>query len=907
MAPSPRSASDRSTSFGLAVSPAGGLVVRAGRGDDGGALEEVVAIRLAAAFERGTGDGLLQLGTAEVDTQLPPALAFWRDLSGRYVAAVCARGAETHASVPAPDESVLATIAASAPPMVGAEYLDATVLATVWRALDAAFSTAVGDGDVASFLHARHGAWNLVGRVHFNLAENRGDDAAPFAFLATYTTRLTARATAQHVPLGQALQEYAGARARPQLLALLEPVRRAAESCPWLAAMVENNELFHPLRWTPTDARQLLADVITLEAAGVVVRMPAGWANRRPPRPEAAVTVGARAPSGLGGDALLDFRTALALEGEPLTEREIAALLSGSDGLRLLRGRWIELDHERLRETMDRLRAIERAAADGLGFAEAMRLVAGAQITDGAPAASAAPRVVVGAWLGETLAGLRSPTGLAAVEPGEALHAELRPYQAVGVRWLHLLAELGLGACLADDMGLGKTMQIIAMLLISRRSRVKPPHLLVAPSSLLGNWAAEIARFAPTLQVLVAHPSAMTTEVLTAARAPALGDVDLVITTYGTLARVMRPGPATWLGATRWGVVIADEAQAIKNPGTKQSRAIKALTARARIALTGTPIENQIGDLWSVFDFVNPGLLGTAKQFTRYTRGLTAGGYGPLRELIRPYVLRRMKTDRTVIADLPDKTEVTAYCSLSRKQAALYGQAVDDLATRLRSTQGIERRGAVLASLVRFKQICNHPSQWLGDGDWREADSGKLARVRELGDVIAAKQEKLLVFTQFRETCAPLVTFLAGVFGRPGLVLHGDTPIKERTNLVRQFQTDDVVPFFVLSLKAGGTGLNLTAASHVIHFDRWWNPAVEDQATDRAFRIGQRRNVMVHKLVCRGTLEERIDTMIAGKRALSRDLLEGTAEVKLTELGDAELMKLVTLDLEHALGEDDRA
>ena len=907
------SRSSASSSIALAVTPAGHLIVGAATAAstaDRSPLDAATAARLADAFAAGSGGGLLHLGTSEVSTSLPPDLAFWRDLAGSYVAAVCARGEVAPTPLPPPDAIVLATLAAGAPPMQGGEYLDATVLAALWHVLDVAFAAAIAAadprGDVGAFLRARHAAWNLVGRVHFNLAENRGDEDAPFAFLATYTTRLTARATAQHVPLGQALEEYAGTRARSQLRALLEPVRRAAESCAWLAEMVDSNELFHPLRWTPADAMRLLADAPALEAAGVVVRMPAGWGGRRPPRPEARATVGARAPGGLGRDALLDFQATLALDGEPLTEREIAELLAGTDGLRLLRGRWVELDRDQLRATMDRLRAIQRAAATGVGFAEAMRLVAGASITDGDDRPAAAPRVLAGPWLAETLAALRSPAGLAAIDPGAALHAELRPYQAVGVRWLHLLAELGLGACLADDMGLGKTMQIIALLLVSRRARVRPPHLLVAPASLLGNWAAELARFAPTLRVLVAHPSELAPAELASARGPALADVDLVMTTYGTLARAARPGVASWLLATPWGLVIADEAQALKNPGAKQTRAVKALAAHARIALTGTPIENQLGDLWSIFDFVNPGLLGTAKQFTRYSRGLQAGGYGPLRELIRPYVLRRMKTDRSVIADLPDKTEVTAYCTLSRKQVALYAQAVDDLATRLRAVRGIERRGAVLASLVRLKQICNHPSQWSGDGDWREADSGKLARVRELVEVIAAKQEKLLVFTQFRETCAPLVAFLADVFGRPGLVLHGDTAVRDRAALVRRFQDDETVPSFVLSLKAGGTGLNLTAASHVLHFDRWWNPAVEDQATDRAYRIGQRRNVMVHKLVCRGTLEEKIDALIAGKRTLSRELLEGTAEVKLTELGDAELLDLVTLDLAQAMGEDAR-
>jgi non-specific serine/threonine protein kinase len=379
-----------------------------------------------------------------------------------------------------------------------------------------------------------------------------------------------------------------------------------------------------------------------------------------------------------------------------------------------------------------------------------------------------------------------------------------------------------------------------------------------------------------------------------------LHETDLVITTYGSVRTL------PWISSLGWNLIVVDEAQAIKNPAAKQTRAVKALRARARIAMTGTPIENRLGDLWSIFDFINPGLLGSAKQFTALTTRLSErphNAYGPLRELVRPYILRRMKTDRTVIADLPDKTEVNAYCLLSRTQAALYEQAVHDLRDRLAVAEGIERRGLVLASLMRLKQICNHPSQWLGDGAWRPADSGKFARLSEVADVIAARQEKVLVFTQFRAVTGPIAAHLGTVFGRPGLVLHGGTPVKARRDLVRQFQDDERVPFFVLSLKAGGSGLNLTAASHVVHFDRWWNPAVEDQATDRAFRIGQTRNVLVHKFVCRGTVEERIDELIASKRGLARDLLEGGAELLLTEMKDEELLRLVALDVNAALRE----
>ncbi|MEQ1895112.1 MAG: DEAD/DEAH box helicase, partial [Planctomycetota bacterium] len=510
-------------------------------------------------------------------------------------------------------------------------------------------------------------------------------------------------------------------------------------------------------------------------------------------------------------------------------------------------------------------------------------------------------RIVAGPWLAETLASLRSPASLAAIEPGAELKGTLRPYQSVGVRWLQRLSSLGLGACLADDMGLGKTIQVLALLLVRRRQdKKKQPSVLVAPASLLGNWAAECARFAPSLRVLVAHPSERSASELAALTPADLAETDLVITSYGCLARF------AWLRATPWKLAILDEAQAIKNPGAQQTRAVKELVARARIALTGTPIENRLGDLWSLFDFINPGLLGSAREFTSYTKrlaGRPGQPYGPLRELVRPYLLRRLKTDRSVIADLPDKTELKAFCALTKKQAALYQAAVKELRGKLEGAQGIARRGLVLAFLMRFKQLCNHPSQWLGDGAWDEADSGKWARLRELAEVVAARQEKALVFTQFRELAAPLAAFLGAVFGRPGLVLHGGTPVAQRRALVQRFQEDERVPFFVLSLKAGGSGLNLTAAAHVIHFDRWWNPAVENQATDRAFRIGQTKNVLVHKFLCKGTVEEKIDALIESKKALATELLEGGAELDLSGMGDKELLELVALDLSSALKE----
>jgi non-specific serine/threonine protein kinase len=899
---------------------------------------EALQRRLMQSFARGAGHGLLQLGAGEVGVALPPALGYWRDFGARYVTAVCAApepagsgdaARDAHIAAPPPEE--LEALAADAPPMMGVEYLTAPVLRALWKELDAAFRVELAQSkqSLQDFLKGRHPAWNLVGRVHFNLAENRGDEEAPFAFIATYTTRLSAQAKAQHLPLAQALREYSGGKNQARLLSLLMPVQRAAEHCAWLRAMVDAGEIFHPLRWTPAEAYQFLTDVPQLEAAGIVVRAPGVWRSGRPLRPQVRATVGGKAPSLLGKDALLDFSMELTLDGERLTAAEIKKLLAGSNGLQFLRGHWVEVDREKLSRMLDRFHAIEQAAAEGgLAFAEAMRLVAGAAVTVDAAADPDWSCVVAGPWLAETLKGLRGPEGLAQVEPGAELKGTLRPYQQAGVRWLYLLYRLGLGACLADDMGLGKTIQVLSLLLVlkqedrdeprstrvipSGRTTSAPPSartarvfpsghtsLLVAPASLLANWAAEIARFAPGLNALIAHPSAMPAAELRALDCERLANVDLVITSYGTLLR------APWMETLPWRLAVLDEAQAIKNPGAKQTRLAKKLHARSRIALTGTPVENRLSDLWSIFDFTHPGLLGTDKAFTAFAKRLTtAEHYRPLRELVRPYILRRLKTDKSVIADLPDKTELKAYCHLSPAQAALYQRAVKDLAAQLEDAEGIGRKGVVLKFLMRFKQICNHPSQWLGDAAWVEADSGKFARLRELTEVIAAKQEKVLVFTQFREATGPIAAFLGSVFGREGLVLHGGTPVAKRRELVRRFQEDELAPFFVLSLKAGGAGLNLTAAAHVVHFDRWWNPAVENQATDRAFRIGQTKNVLVHKFVCRGTIEDKIDQLIESKQQLVRDVLEGGAELLLTEMSDKELLDLVALDIHTARVEE---
>lgn len=643
--------------------------------------------------------------------------------------------------------------------------------------------------------------------------------------------------------------------------------------------------------------RFLSATAAVLDEAGFDVLLPSWWDRRR----KLGLALSAHTPidgvvskrSKFGRNQLVTFRWELAIGDDTLTEDEIAALAEAKAPLIRLRGQWVALDSEQLRRGLEFL---TRKPTGRKTAAEILALAASHPDDIDTPLPVTAVRA--DGWLGDLLGGAAAAS-LAPIEPPAGFTATLRPYQQRGLAWLTFLCSLGLGSCLADDMGLGKTVQLLAVEAAQRQQDPDVgPTLLLCPMSLVGNWQREAAKFAPGLRVYAHHGGAR-------CHGDALGELlqqtDLVVTTYTTATRDIDE-----LAGYQWNRVVLDEAQAVKNSLSRAAKAVRQLKAGHRVALTGTPMENRLAELWSIMDFLNPGLLGSSERFrTRYAIPVERHGQTEpaerLRAVTRPYILRRVKTDPAIIDDLPEKIEIKQYCQLTTEQASLYQAVVDDMLDKIENTEGIARRGNVLAAMAKLKQVCNHPAQLLHDRSPVGRRSGKVIRLEEILEEILAEGDRVLCFTQFTEFAELLVPHLAARFGRDVAYLHGGTSKKRRDEMVARFQSGTGPAIFLLSLKAGGTGLNLTAANHVVHLDRWWNPAVENQATDRAFRIGQRRSVQVRKFICTGTLEEKIDEMIEEKKALA-DLVVTDGEGWLTELSTRDLRKLFALS-EGAVGE----
>ncbi|MEM6603618.1 MAG: DEAD/DEAH box helicase [Pseudomonadota bacterium] len=828
-------------------------------------------------------DWLLLLGFSDKKLHLSGSLSYLRDIASTFTHQLTQiadlENQREHVTVPLPEHALQRWLS-TVPLCVGSEYISATFLKHIWEQLQMRFQQVLTqyDGTVTELIHSYQPDMHIAGRVFFHLVEHSKGDA-PFAFLATYASHASGESAARHVPLKHALQEYA--QHNDQLLELLSTVYRASAKSTLLPDLIETGEIFHPLGWQPEKAFRFLKEIPLYEASGIICRIPDWWT---PKSTEFGVNIslGDKQPAMVGMNAIMQCSVQLEIGGVPITAEEVRALLNETEGLALIKNKWVAVDHAKLQASLEAYEKARSLIKDGMSVREALALHTNIDNSD--TEQTIHHGLSFGDWLEDVACKLRDPELITDTPPTDQFHATLRPYQQAGLNWLAFLDALGFGACLADDMGLGKTLQLLAFLSILQKRSVQ--SLLIVPASLIANWQREIEKFYPSLDYYIAHPGYGHT---------GLPDkFELVITTYGMVQRDEE------IQQHQWEYIILDEAQAIKNPGTRQTQAVKKLHAKNRIILTGTPVENRLGDVWSLFDFVNPGLLGNQREFKAFAKTLKdqPDRHGTLRQVIQPFILRRLKTDKSIIDDLPDKIEMKVFSGLSKQQTVLYHDLLKQLEDILENSEGIQRRGLILSSLTKFKQLCNHPDQYVGSGKFSAEHSGKFQRLTEIAQNIRDKREKMLIFTQFKEMTAPLDSLLAEVFGHKGLILHGSVAVKQRKKLVEQFQdTKDYIPYMVLSLKAGGVGLNLTSANHVVHFDRWWNPAIENQATDRAFRIGQKKNVVVHKFITEGTIEEKIDLMIEEKMKMANDIIKAGDESWITEMWTEDLKNMFRLSL----------
>ena len=678
---------------------------------------------------------------------------------------------------------------------------------------------------------------------------------------------------------------------------LLSSLGQAAGICPRIEASLKTAAP-SGYQLDSAGAHEFLTEkAILLEQAGFGMLLPAWW-TRRGTKLRFAARAEVKSPKMQGGgglslESIVEFRWQVALGDEQISAQELAALAKLKQPLVKVRGQWVQMNAE---EIQTALAFWKKQGTHKTSVRDIVQMALGAGQT---PGGIEFDGVTASGWIADFLAELDGRAAFEELPVPEGFRGTLRPYQLRGFSWLGFLRKWGLGACLADDMGLGKSVETLVLLQRDWELNGKQPVLLICPTSVVGNWHKEAERFAPQLPVMIHHGVGRKkgAKFQVAAKKQAI-----VVSSYALLQRDFEH-----FKGVPWGGVILDEAQNIKNPETKQARAARALQADYRVVLTGTPVENNVGDLWSLMEFLNPGFLGTQAAFKRnffvpIQAHRDAEATERLKRLTRPFILRRLKTDKTIITDLPEKMEMKVFCTLTKEQGSLYAAVVEESLSELDNADGIQRRGKILGTLSKLKQVCNHPAQFLGDNSAISGRSGKLARLTEMLEEILAIEERALIFSQFAEMGTLLRRHLQETFGREVLFLHGAISKTQRDRMVERFQSEsNGPPIFILSLKAGGTGLNLTRANHVFHFDRWWNPAVENQATDRAFRIGQTKNVQVHKFLCAGTLEEKIDEMIERKQEVAQQVV-GTGEGWLTELSTTELKDLFALR-KNAIGD----
>ncbi len=631
-----------------------------------------------------------------------------------------------------------------------------------------------------------------------------------------------------------------------------------------------------------------------LQQAGYNVQLPVWWSSSSGARNKLSVRASISSPamktaSDLSLEKVVEFNWKVALGDEKLSLQELETLARMKMPLVKIRGQWVQFDAKAIQEAIDFWK--KKSSNQSITARDVVHMALGLAET---PEILPFEGVEATGWVGDLLQSLEHGAEIEKIPVPDQFEGTLRPYQSRGYAWLAFLQRWGFGACLADDMGLGKTPQTLVFIQHRWEANDKRPVLVVCPTSVMGNWQKEAAHFTPSLPVLMHHgprrvkePEAFQEEALRQA---------IVITSFPLLYRDFET-----LSQINWAAVILDEAQNIKNPKTKQAKAARALQSDFRVALTGTPVENNVGELWSIMEFLNPGFLYSQAKFKRRFFGpiqvdRDMNAVERLKKITGPFILRRLKTDKTIIDDLPEKQETNVFTNLTKEQGSLYRAVVKEISDSLEGTDdGIKRKGLILATLMKLKQICNHPAQFLHDSSAIPGRSGKLTRLVEMLEEVYEVGDRVLIFTQFTEMGTMLQRHLQETFGREALFLHGGVPKNQRDRMVERFQEDEYGPlFFILSLKAAGTGLNLTRANHVFHYDRWWNPAVENQATDRAFRIGQTKHVQVYKFVCTGTIEEQINEMIEQKQEVA-DSIVGTGEQWITELSTRDLKKIIRL------------
>ena len=719
------------------------------------------------------------------------------------------------------------------------------------------------DTSVLDYFKSKDANLNVASRIYFHLVEN-DDIEYPFAFLATYSKQKNKKII--HTPLEKALIEFKDDQ--NALVNLLSAVTKVANESKFISELIKTGELFQPIYITINEASIILKESIMYEKYGIMCRIPK-WYKNKTNKPKISLNLEKKESISIA--SLIQYKPSILIDDEIITVEELLGLLNNKNDLVNYKGKWVNIDENNINLLLSALDTLNDR--DDITFFELLKLEYNPNLY-----LDINDQVDIGItqnkWLIDFKKQLTRPIIIEDIPLSNNLRAKLRPYQQTGYNWLMTMLNYGLGALLADDMGLGKTLQVISVL-TSLYDKNKYKTLLVVPSSLMLNWVKEFEKFS-NIKPIIIHNQVGTK----------LIDFKLenkvYITTYQMAKKLIE---------YEFDLLIIDEAQAIKNQASMQSKIIKDIKAKHRIALSGTPIENNLMELFSLFDFLNKGLLGTSKEYKAQANDIVKNeSYGRLRKLIKPFILRRVKTDKNIISDLPSKIEVNEYVSLSKTQIKLYNAEVEMLKRELEKEE--VPKGLILKYILKFKQICNHPSIYLKDNKYDYKDSGKFDSLNQIATVVSDNQERMLVFTQFKEMCEPLNEYLKTVFNKEGLVLTGDTSIKKRNEMVNIFNSSEYIPYMILSLKAGGTGLNLTKANHVVHFDRWWNPAVENQASDRAYRIGQNKNVNVYKFVCSETIEEKIDNIINSKQDLANNILKADGEAWISKMSKNELISL---------------